>query len=233
MAASSIGRRLNRSSAHRSEGSRHKKPMAAFTQRQLEYLRSQRLAHLATADAKGAPHVVPLRFRVATDGAAIEFGGRGFGCTKKYRAMKANPFPGRRAGSRSGGLRSSSHQAPDPWVDERLISWHVAECAGQHTHVVAVQVHRGQRRRRRHHRPRHQRHRCGGAGVEYDPGQRGRIPLIRSRQTAGWESSSSTRAAWPSAFTPYQARAIRPSSSTRNVERMTPVTGFPYIIFSP
>ena len=90
--------------------------------------------------------MVPLRFRVATDGAAIEFGGRGFGCTKKYRAMKANPFPGRRAGSRSGGLRSSSHQAPDPWVDERLISWHVAECAGQHTHVVAVQVHRGQRR---------------------------------------------------------------------------------------
>jgi pyridoxamine 5'-phosphate oxidase family protein len=64
--------------------------MAAFTQRQLEYLRSQRLAHLATADAKGAPHVVPLRFRVATDGAAIEFGGRGFGYTKKYRAMKAN-----------------------------------------------------------------------------------------------------------------------------------------------
>src|SRR5207302_7946605 len=104
MAASSIGRRLNRSSAHRSEGSRHKKP--AFTQRQLEYLRSQRLAHLATDDAKGAPHVVPLRFRVATDGAAIEFGGRGFGCTKKYRAMKANPFPGPRAGSRSGGLRA-------------------------------------------------------------------------------------------------------------------------------
>src|SRR5438132_4725774 len=161
MAASSIGRRLNRSSAHRSEGSRHKKP--AFTQRQLEYLRSQRLAHLATADEKGAPHVVPLRFRVATHGAAIEFGGRG----------------------------------------------------------------------RRHHRPRHQRHRCGGAGVEYDPGQRGRLPLIRSRQTAGWESSSSTLAAWPSAFTPYQASAIRPSSSTRNVERMTPVTGFPYIIFSP
>src|SRR5207302_6768080 len=125
MAASSIGRRLNRSSAHRSEGSRHKKP--AFTQRQLEYLRSQRLAHLVTADAKGAPHVVPLRFRVATHGAAIEFGGRSFGCTKEYRAMKANPFPGRRAGSRSGGLRSSSHQAPDPRVDERLISWHVAE----------------------------------------------------------------------------------------------------------
>src|SRR2546429_9427678 len=35
--------------------------MAAFTQRQLEYLRSQRLAHVATADAKGAPHMVPLR----------------------------------------------------------------------------------------------------------------------------------------------------------------------------
>ena len=63
--------------------------MPAFTDTQLEYLLSQRLAHLATADAKGAPHVVPLR--VAADGAAIEVGGRGFGGTKKYRDMKANP----------------------------------------------------------------------------------------------------------------------------------------------
>ena len=65
--------------------------MAAFTESQLEYLRSQRLAHLATADAKGAPHVVPLRFRVAADSTAIEVGGRAFGGTKKYRDMKANP----------------------------------------------------------------------------------------------------------------------------------------------
>lgn len=35
--------------------------------------------------------MVPLRFRVAADGAAIEVGGRGFGRTKKYRDMKANP----------------------------------------------------------------------------------------------------------------------------------------------
>ena len=65
--------------------------MATFTQKQLEYLRSQLLARLATADSKGAPHVVPLRFRVATDGASIEVGGRAFGRSKKYRDMKANP----------------------------------------------------------------------------------------------------------------------------------------------
>ena len=65
--------------------------MPAFTDSQLEYLRSQRLAHLATADEKGAPHVVPLRFRIAADGAAVEVGGRDFGKTKKYRDMKVNP----------------------------------------------------------------------------------------------------------------------------------------------
>src|SRR2546429_9387989 len=108
MAASSIVRRLNRSSAHRCEGSRHKKPMAAFTWRQLEYLRSQRLAHLATADAKGAPHVVPLWFRVATDGAAIEFGGRGLGCTKKY-----SPGWLARAGAAPGRARRD-WRTPDP-----------------------------------------------------------------------------------------------------------------------
>src|SRR6267142_1730710 len=48
--------------------------MAAFTENELEYLRSQRLARIATADA-----------------AAIEVGGRNFGKTKKYRDIRANP----------------------------------------------------------------------------------------------------------------------------------------------
>ena len=65
--------------------------MATFTEKELEYLRSQRLARLATADLHGAPHVVPLRFRVAEDGAAIEVGGRSFAGSMKYRNIKSNP----------------------------------------------------------------------------------------------------------------------------------------------
>lgn len=65
--------------------------MAAFTEKELEYLRSQRLARLATSDSRGAPHVVPLGFRVSNDGGAIEVGGRSFGTTKKFRDMQANP----------------------------------------------------------------------------------------------------------------------------------------------
>ncbi len=65
--------------------------MAAFSEKELEYLRSQRLARIATADSGGQPHVVPLGFRVSADAAAIEIGGRNFGNTKKYRDMRANP----------------------------------------------------------------------------------------------------------------------------------------------
>jgi pyridoxamine 5'-phosphate oxidase family protein len=65
--------------------------MATFTEKEIEYLRSQRLARLATADLRGAPHVVPLGFRVAEDGAAIEIGGRSFAGSVKYRNIKSNP----------------------------------------------------------------------------------------------------------------------------------------------
>jgi pyridoxamine 5'-phosphate oxidase family protein len=65
--------------------------MATFTEKELEYLRGQRLARLATADIRGAPHVVPLGFRVAEDAAAIEVGGRSFAGSMKYRNIKSNP----------------------------------------------------------------------------------------------------------------------------------------------
>ncbi|MEA2667141.1 MAG: pyridoxamine 5-phosphate oxidase family protein [Chloroflexota bacterium] len=65
--------------------------MAAFTEKQLDYLRNQRLARIATADAGGQPHVMPVTFRVSADAAAIEVGGRAFGKTKKYRDIRANP----------------------------------------------------------------------------------------------------------------------------------------------
>lgn len=65
--------------------------MATFSNKELEYLRGQRLARLATADAKGAPHVVPVGFRLSDDGAVIEVGGHNFAKSKKYRDLKANP----------------------------------------------------------------------------------------------------------------------------------------------
>jgi pyridoxamine 5'-phosphate oxidase family protein len=65
--------------------------MATFTEKELEYLRSQRLARLATADLRGEPHVVPLGFRVSEDGAAVEVGGRSFAGSMKYRNIKSNP----------------------------------------------------------------------------------------------------------------------------------------------
>lgn len=65
--------------------------MATFTDKELDYLKSQRLARLATADAKGAPHVVPVGFRLSDDGAAIDVGGHGFAGSKKYRDLKVNP----------------------------------------------------------------------------------------------------------------------------------------------
>ena len=65
--------------------------MSTFTGKELEYLRSQRLARLATADLQGAPHVVPLGLHVSADGGAIDVSGRGFATTKKYRNIKANP----------------------------------------------------------------------------------------------------------------------------------------------
>ena len=65
--------------------------MATFTDNELAYLKSQRLARLATADAKGAPHVVPVDFRLSEDATAIEVGGHNFAKSKKYRDLKANP----------------------------------------------------------------------------------------------------------------------------------------------
>lgn len=65
--------------------------MSTFTRKELEYLRGQRLARLATADLRGAPHVVPLGLHVSADGRAIDVSGRGFATTKKYRNIKANP----------------------------------------------------------------------------------------------------------------------------------------------
>lgn len=66
--------------------------MSVFTAAEIDYLRSQRLGRLATVDANGQPHVVPVGYRYNAALDAIEFGGHsGFAKRKKYRDIARNP----------------------------------------------------------------------------------------------------------------------------------------------
>lgn len=64
--------------------------MGTFTDQEVEYLRSQRLARMATVGADGSPHVVPVGFRLDADTKAIDIGGHGLGGSKKWRDLNAN-----------------------------------------------------------------------------------------------------------------------------------------------
>jgi pyridoxamine 5'-phosphate oxidase family protein len=65
--------------------------MSAFTEKESEYLRGQRLGRLATVGAGGSPHVVPVGFRLDPEGQAVEIGGHGLSGSKKWRDLQANP----------------------------------------------------------------------------------------------------------------------------------------------
>ena len=125
--------------------------MATFSDKEFEYLRGQRLARLATADAKGAPHVVPVGFRLSDDGAVIEVGGHNFAKSKKYRDLKANPrvaividdlasvdpwaprgleVRGTAELQDSGGVERFGRGWDEAWVrivPERVVSWGIDE----------------------------------------------------------------------------------------------------------
>lgn len=59
--------------------------MSRFTAEEIEYLQSQRLGRLATVDAQGDPHVVPVGFRYNPDTDTIDIGGHNMAKSKKYR----------------------------------------------------------------------------------------------------------------------------------------------------
>jgi pyridoxamine 5'-phosphate oxidase family protein len=63
--------------------------MSGFTPGEVEYLREQRLGRLATADARGVPHVVPVAFRYNAGLSTIDVGGHNLGKSKKYRDARA------------------------------------------------------------------------------------------------------------------------------------------------
>lgn len=59
--------------------------MSKFTPEEIAYLQSQRLVRMATVDARGDLHVVPVSFRYNPDYDTIDIGGHGFTTSKKYR----------------------------------------------------------------------------------------------------------------------------------------------------
>ena len=59
--------------------------MSGFTQKEVEYLREQRLGRLATVSASGRPHVAPVGFRVHPELGVVDIRGRDMGRTKKFR----------------------------------------------------------------------------------------------------------------------------------------------------
>jgi PPOX class F420-dependent enzyme/OxyR family protein len=65
--------------------------VSAFTDSEIEYLRSQGMARLATVGPDGQPHVVPLTYNFNADEDAIDVGGVDFGNTKKWRDARRNP----------------------------------------------------------------------------------------------------------------------------------------------
>ena len=63
--------------------------MSVFTEAEIGYLREQRLGRLATVDAKGVPHVVPVGFRYNAGLQTIDIGGHNLARSKKYRDVGA------------------------------------------------------------------------------------------------------------------------------------------------
>ncbi len=65
--------------------------MASFSAAELDYLLGERrLGRLATVDATGQPHVVPVGWRYNPETGTIDISGRNFAATKKFRNVKSN-----------------------------------------------------------------------------------------------------------------------------------------------
>jgi pyridoxamine 5'-phosphate oxidase family protein len=65
--------------------------MSIFTDKEIEYLRSQRLARLATVQPEGKPQIAPVGFRYDAEQDAIYIGGQYLSRSKKFRNILNNP----------------------------------------------------------------------------------------------------------------------------------------------
>ena len=65
--------------------------MSVFTDKEIEYLRSQRLARLATVRADSKPQIAPVGFHYDADQDKIYIGGQYLSRSKKFRNILQNP----------------------------------------------------------------------------------------------------------------------------------------------
>jgi pyridoxamine 5'-phosphate oxidase family protein len=65
--------------------------MSHFSEKEIEYMRGQRLGRIATVGIDGSPHVVPVGFILDADGQSVEVGGHAMSGSKKWRDLQANP----------------------------------------------------------------------------------------------------------------------------------------------
>lgn len=66
--------------------------MSDFTEAEIAYMKGQKLGRLATVNAAGEPHVVPVGFRYNAGTDTIDIGGHGFASSKKLRDAQAHPL---------------------------------------------------------------------------------------------------------------------------------------------
>jgi pyridoxamine 5'-phosphate oxidase family protein len=121
--------------------------MSPFTDKEIEYLRGQPLGRMATAGATGAPHIVPVGFRLGPGAETIEIGGHALSKSKKWRDLQANPkigfavddlvstdpwtprgiaIRGRAELHDEGGEQRFGHGWDSAWlavVPQRIVSW--------------------------------------------------------------------------------------------------------------
>jgi pyridoxamine 5'-phosphate oxidase family protein len=89
----------------------------SFTQEEIEYLRSQRLARIATVGPDGQPDVAPVAFEV--DGDVIYISGYAADRTRKFRNI--------RAGNEKVAIVVDDLASTDPWTPRYLRIYGTAE----------------------------------------------------------------------------------------------------------
>lgn len=65
--------------------------MSVFTEKELEYLRSQRLGRLATVRPDSKPQIAPVGFHYNAELDVIDIAGRFMSRTRKFRNIQQNP----------------------------------------------------------------------------------------------------------------------------------------------
>jgi len=65
--------------------------MSVFTEKEIEYIRSQRLGRFATVRPDGTPQIAPVGFHYNAELDVIEIGGRFMSQSKKFRNILQNP----------------------------------------------------------------------------------------------------------------------------------------------